>query len=132
MCEGQQFALLADAVDQIGVLVIEHICSPMAREQHIGKLLEDVRHLIAMPVPRHLLKTSIVLWNRADVTVIGKARSLGIDREAVSNEPMMVLYAELTGPICLRYLVHDHVPILPPMEEWQQHQSRVGDEQDFP
>src|ERR1700722_10808157 len=103
----------------------------MARKQHIGELLKDVRHLIAMPVPRHLLKTNMVLWNRSDVTVIGKARSLGIDREAVGDEPAVVAYPELTGPIGLRYLVHDHVPILPPMKVWQQHQSRVGDEQDF-
>src|ERR1700722_18452484 len=103
----------------------------MVREQHIGELLEDVRHLIAMPVPRHLLQTSMIPWNRPNVAVIGKARSLGINREAVGDESMVVVYAELGTPVSLRYLVHDHVPILPPMKVWQQHQSRVGDEQDF-
>ena len=70
----------------------------------------------------------MIPWNRPNVAVINKARSLGINREAIRDEPMMVANAELTGPIGLRYLVHDDVPILRPMKVWQQHQSRVGDE----
>ena len=44
---------------------------------------------------------------------------------------MGVRHVELGTPVGLWHLVHDHVPILPPMEIRQQHQSGVGDEQDF-
>ena len=45
-----------DAIDQVGVLVVQHICRPVGRDQHIGELLEDVPYLIAVLVPRHLLQ----------------------------------------------------------------------------
>ena len=84
--ERQQLALLADAVDQIGVLVVEHICRPVRRNQHIGELLEDVPHLIAVLVPRHLLQAKAILWHCSNVAVISQAGSFGVNGEAVGDQ----------------------------------------------
>ena len=103
----------------------------MPRDQHIGELLEDVIDLIPILVSRHLLKRRAILRHSPHVSVVSKVGSLRVNREAVSDQPMGVRDAELAAPVGLWYLVHDDVPILPPVEIGQQHQRRVGDEQDF-
>ena len=120
-----------DTVDQIGVLVVQHVGRPMVGYQHISELLEDVPHLIAIRVSRDLLQRLAVLRHRSHIAVVGKARSLRINHEAVGDQPVGVRHVELAAPVGLRYLVHDHVLILPPMEVRQQRHCRVAEEQDF-
>jgi hypothetical protein len=73
----------------------------------------------------------MILRNCTDVPVIGQAGSFGIHREAIGDQSMRVGDREFGAPVSLGNLIHNHVPILPPMKVRQQHQSRVGDEQDF-
>ena len=50
----------------------------MRRDQHIGELLEDVPHLIAVPVPRHLLQCGMILWHCPDVAVVGQGSAASV------------------------------------------------------
>jgi hypothetical protein len=58
--------------------------------------------------------------------------SFGVYLEAVGDQTVGLWHVELGTPISLRNLVENQVPILPPVKIRQQHQRRVGDEQNFP
>ena len=103
----------------------------MRGDQDVGELLEDVIDLITILVPRHLFQRLVVSRHCAHIAVVGEVHPFWIDSDAVRDQSVGARHVEFCAPVGLRYLIEDKVPIGLPVKVGQQHERRVGDEQDF-